>query len=176
LDIGCGSSRIILGLADAVALDIQLKKLRRIQGRHARLVQGTIASLPFSDGAFETVICSQVIEHIPRELVDFAEMNRVLVLGGTLTIGTPDYGTIIWPLLERAYGIVHPDGYVHQHINHYTAATLARGLTENGFAIRAKAYVGGGELIYQAQKVGSVKVAGAEVGSVSPMALEDVPS
>lgn len=153
LDIGCGSSRIILGLPDAVALDIQLKKLRRIQRVHARVVQGTITSLPFADASFETLICSQVIEHVPRELVDFAEMNRVLTMGGTLAVGTPDYATVTWPLLERIYGIVHPDGYVHEHVNHYTAASLARELTENGFVIRAKAYVGGGELIYRAEKV-----------------------
>ena len=153
LDLGCGSSRIILGLSDAVALDIQLKKLRRIRGRHRRVVQGTITSLPFGDRTFDTVICSQVIEHVPRELVSFAEMNRVLRLGGTLVIGTPDYGTVTWPLLEWAYGLVHPDGYVHEHINHYTAQTLSRELTDNGFGIVAHAYVGGGELIYKAEKV-----------------------
>ena len=153
LDIGCGSSRIILSLPHIIGLDIQLKKLRRIQARAPRVVQGTITSLPFADGAFEAVICSQVIEHVPRELVSFAELNRVISPGGTLTIGTPDYDTWTWPLLEWAYGIVHPGGYVDEHINHYTAASLAQELTDNGFEILDKAYVGGGELIYQARKV-----------------------
>src|SRR5262249_15196628 len=47
LDIGCGSSRIIQGLPYAVGLDIQLKKLRRIQPKTRRLVQATITNLPF---------------------------------------------------------------------------------------------------------------------------------
>jgi dolichol-phosphate mannosyltransferase len=161
LDIGCGSSRIILSLPHVVGLDIQLKKLRRIQPRTGRLVQGTITSLPFSDGAFEAVICSQVIEHVPRELVDFAEMHRVLEPDGVLTVGTPDYGTWTWPLLEWAYAIVHPAGYVHEHINHYTAASLAQELAENGFEIVDKAYVGGGELIYKARKVSQSRSASA---------------
>ena len=165
LDIGCGSSRIILSLPHIIGLDIQLKKLRRIQPSISRLVQGTITSLPFADGAFEAVICSQVIEHVPRELVSFAELNRVISLGGILTIGTPDYATWTWPALEWAYGIVHPDGYVHEHINRYTAASLARELTDNGFAILATAYVGGGELIFKAEKV--ALASGAAASSVN---------
>lgn len=153
LDIGCGSSRIIQGIPYAVGLDIQLKKLRRIQRKTSRVVQATITKLPFASGAFETIICSQVIEHVPYELVDWHEMNRVLVTGGTLIVGTPDYGTIVWPLLERAYGIVHPAGYVHEHINHYTAASLKAELDAHGFSVTDRAYVGGGELIYKARKV-----------------------
>ena len=130
-----------------------MKKLRRVQRKTHRVVQATITSLPFASGAFGTIICSQVIEHVPYELVDWREMNRVLVTGGTLIVGTPDYATIAWPLLEWAYGIVHPAGYVHEHINHYTAASLRAELDSHGFAVTDRAYVGGGELIYRARKV-----------------------
>jgi dolichol-phosphate mannosyltransferase len=172
LDIGCGSSRIILGLPHVVGLDIQLKKLRRIQSRIPRLVQGTITSLPFAEGAFEAVICSQVIEHVPHELVNLAELNRVLALDGVLTIGTPDYGTWTWPVLEWAYGIVHPAGYVHEHINRYTAASLARELADAGFRITDTAYVGGGELIYRARKIAAATVPAARRGASVVVASE----
>jgi SAM-dependent methyltransferase len=153
LDIGCGSSRIIQGLPEAVGLDIQLKKLRRVQTGNRRLVQATLTRLPFLDGAFQSVICSQVIEHIPRELVDFDEMHRVLAPGGMLIVGTPDYATLTWRVLEWAYGIVHPGGYVQEHINQYTAASLRDELAAHGFEVLAHGYVGGGELIYKARKV-----------------------
>jgi SAM-dependent methyltransferase len=156
LDIGCGSSRIIQGLPEAVGLDIQLKKLRRVQTGNRRLVQATLTRLPFVDGVFQTVICSQVIEHIPRELVDFDEMNRVLAPGGMLIVGTPDYATVTWRVLEWAYGIVHPGGYVQEHINQYTAASLRDELAAHGFEVLAHGYVGGGELIYKARKIGHV--------------------
>jgi ubiquinone/menaquinone biosynthesis C-methylase UbiE len=152
LDIGCGSSRIVQALPFAVGLDIQLKKLRRISGSTRKLVQATLTRLPFRDGAFETLICSQVIEHVPEPLVDWQEFNRVLAPGGTFVVGTPDYATVAWPLLEYLYGLVHPKGYVNEHINRYTAAGLRRSLEEHGFTITDAAYVGGGELIYRARK------------------------
>jgi len=153
LDIGCGSSRIVQALPHAVGLDIQLKKLRRISGSTTRLVQATLTRLPFRDGAFETLICSQVIEHVPEPLVDWHEFNRVLAPGGIFVVGTPDYATVAWPLLEWLYGIVHPKGYVNEHINRYTAASLKASLERHGFEVIDAAYVGRGELIYRARKV-----------------------
>jgi ubiquinone/menaquinone biosynthesis C-methylase UbiE len=153
LDIGCGSSRIVQALPRAVGLDIQLKKLRRIAASTPALVQATITRLPFRDASFDTVICSQVIEHVPEPLVDWREFNRVLAPGGTFVVGTPDYATFTWPALERAYAIVHPRGYVNEHINRYTAASLRACLEQHGFTITDTAYVGGGELIYRARKI-----------------------
>ena len=152
LDVGCGSSRIVQDLPHAVGLDVQIKKLRRIAPHTRKVVQATLTHLPFPARAFETLICSQVIEHVPEPLVDWREMNRVLTVGGTLVVGTPDYATIAWPVLERLYGIVHPKGYVHEHINQYTAASLRRALETHGFDELASAYVGGGELIVKARK------------------------
>lgn len=152
LDIGCGSSRIIINLPNTIGLDIQLKKLRRIQRHILRLVQGTLTTLPFASESFEQVVCSQVIEHIPVHLVDFAEFARVLRHGGTLILGTPDYGTWTWPFLEQLYDIVHPRGYVKEHINHYTAASLRMELERFGFGVEELRYVGGGEMIYRAIK------------------------
>jgi SAM-dependent methyltransferase len=152
LDVGCGSSRIVQDLPHAVGLDVQIKKLRRIAPHTRKVVQATLTQLPFPAHAFETLICSQVIEHVPEPLVDWREMNRVLTVGGTLVVGTPDYATITWPVLERLYGIVHPKGYVHEHINQYTAASLRHALETHGFAVLASAYVGGGELIIKARK------------------------
>ncbi len=156
LDIGCGSSRIVQDLPRAVGLDVQMKKLRRISPRTQKVVQATLTHLPFRSGAFETLICSQVIEHVPEPLVDWCEMNRVLGVGGIFVVGTPDYATVAWPALERLYGIVHPKGYVHEHINQYTAASLRAALETHGFEVLAAAYVGAAELIIKARKVRGV--------------------
>lgn len=45
--------------------------------------------LPFGDGEFDTVLCTQVLEHTPKPWVLFAEMSRVLKPGGTLVITVP---------------------------------------------------------------------------------------
>jgi predicted SAM-dependent methyltransferase len=99
------------------------------------------------------VICSEVIEHIPEEngrLID--ELDRLLQPGGTLVIGTPDYDTWTWVILEWLYGRLAPGAYADEHVTHYTFRTLSEALTGRGYKILEHAYIGGGELIIQARK------------------------
>jgi dolichol-phosphate mannosyltransferase len=152
LDVGCGSSRIIQALPDAVALDILLPKLRFLRGRVRRLVQASAFALPFSTAAFDIVICSEVIEHVPDSPEMLVELTRVLRPGGRLILGTPDYGRRLWWLLEWIYGKVLPGAYAHEHITHFTQATLRRRLLESGYAIQDLRYVGFCEMIFLASK------------------------
>ena len=100
LDIGCGSSRILASLhQQAVGLDISLGKLRYARRFEHPLVNGSAFSLPFADGAFEQVVCSQVVEHLKAGEQPFLEMTRVLQDGGRLVVGTPDYGRWTWNLI-----------------------------------------------------------------------------
>lgn len=54
------------------------------------------AKLPFQAGAFDTVLCTQVLEHTPRPWLVSAEIARVLRAGGVLILSCPQY----WPLHE----------------------------------------------------------------------------
>ena len=45
--------------------------------------------LPFEDGAFDTVLCNQVGEHVPDPKAFFAELVRVLRAGGRLIFTVP---------------------------------------------------------------------------------------
>jgi dolichol-phosphate mannosyltransferase len=92
-DVGCGSSRILCDLPHAVGVDMRHDKLAFMRRTNRRLVQANGMVLPFRDQEFDCVICSEVIEHIPNEdgkLIN--ELTRVLKPGGTLVLGTPDYG------------------------------------------------------------------------------------
>jgi dolichol-phosphate mannosyltransferase len=151
LDIGCGSSRIVQTLPGVVGMDLGMHKLRwlRAPGRH--LVQGSLTYLPFADHAFDTVICSEVIEHIARDQVHLEELVRVITPGGLLILGTPDYSRARWLVLEWLYGKVFPNGYVKEHINRYTRAGLQRDLEALGLAVRGVRYVGGSEMIFAAR-------------------------
>ncbi len=120
LDVGCGSSKIIQFLPGAVGLDFNIGKLRYLRRYHTRLVHGSIFGLPFADESFETVICSQVIEHIPDTTEAVSELLRVLKPGGRLILGTPDYAGWQWPIIERIYERVIPGGYAEEHITHLT--------------------------------------------------------
>jgi dolichol-phosphate mannosyltransferase len=152
LDIGCGSSRIIQDLPQVIGLDILLPKLRFLRDRHSPLVQGDIFALPFPDAAFDAVICSEVIEHIPDRPSLFGELTRILRPGGTLILGTPDYGRWLWWVLEYIYGKILPGAYAHEHIQHYTRTTLTGRLRAYGYAIQDVRYVGFCEMIFLATK------------------------
>jgi SAM-dependent methyltransferase len=152
LDIGCGSSRIILDLPSAVGLDIQQHKLRWVHARHRLVVRGDGGQLPFRAESFATVINSEVIEHVPDSPDNWSEMWRVLQPGGVLVIGTPDYGRWLWWALEWIYGKVLPGAYAHEHITHFTREELAKRLLTAGYEILDCQYVGFCEMIFKARK------------------------
>jgi dolichol-phosphate mannosyltransferase len=152
LDIGCGSSRIIVDLCDAVGLDILQNKLRWLKPRHHLLVRGSCDRLPFHDAAFSAIINSEVIEHVPDSPEIWTEMWRVLRPGGVLIVGTPDYGRWLWWVLEWIYGKVLPGAYAHEHITHCTRGDLARRLRAAGYEILDCRYVGFCEMIFKVRK------------------------
>ena len=149
---GCGSSRILRDLDGVVGLDIRLNKLRYMRQYSQKLVGGTIFTLPFLDESFECVICSEVIEHVAYDEQIFSEMYRVLCRGGTLIIGTPDYGSRLWVLIEAIYKRVMPDGYADEHITHYTLATLKERLEHHGFRWQQGSSILGAEIILRLEK------------------------
>jgi dolichol-phosphate mannosyltransferase len=152
LDIGCGSSRIIVDLRDAVGLDILQNKLRWLKPRHRLLVRASGDRLPFPSESFSTVINSEVIEHVPASPEIWSEMWCVLRPGGVLIVGTPDYGRWLWWVLEWIYGKVLPGAYAHEHITHYTRKNLAALLVAEGYEILDCRYVGFCEMIFKARK------------------------
>lgn len=152
LDIGCGSGRFIQSEPGTVGLDLALAKLRFLRRSNPKLIRATCRSLPFADGSFDVVVNSQLIEHVPYDPEIFREMNRVLVPGGTLVVGTPDYGRLVWRITEAIYKFVLPYGYADDHITHYTRFRLLEELARAGFATLGYRYVGGGELIVQCVK------------------------
>jgi dolichol-phosphate mannosyltransferase len=152
LDIGCGSSRILQSLPQAVGLDMQIRKLRWLRAPGRSLVQGSLSALPFEDDSFDAVICSEVIEHIARRDVDLTDMVRVLAPGGTLVLGTPDYGRWTWRTLEGVYKKVFPEGYATEHINPYTREELRREIERLGLSVLDVRYVGASEMIFKAFK------------------------
>jgi len=152
LDIGCGSSRIVQSLPQSVGLDMQIRKLRWLRAPGRQLVQASLMQLPFEDESFDAVICSEVIEHIARDEIQLTDMVRVLSPGGTLVLGTPDYGRWIWRALEGLYKRVFPQGYATEHINPYTRRELRQEIERLGLTVMDVQYVGGSEMIFMAQK------------------------
>ena len=179
LDVGCGSSVILQSLNNVVGLDIKRSKLRYMRQYSVPLVHGSIFALPVRDESFDCVVCSQVIEHIPEAPEVFTELIRVLRPGGLLILGTPDYATIGWNVIEPLYKIFAPGGYGDEHITHYTATSLAESAAHYGLEVLDNAYVARSELIMAMRKPGAaawaptaptpqLAPAGAEVSALFP--------
>lgn len=152
LDAGCGSTQILTGSPQIVGMDPQQRKLRFLRAEGRLLVCGSTFALPFKTAAFDVVISSQVIEHLPEDDTIFDELVRCLRPGGTLVLGTVDYGGWQWPLIEWAYSVAKPTGYADEHITHYTRATLFSRLRGLGLVVEDHQYILGGEIIIRARK------------------------
>jgi dolichol-phosphate mannosyltransferase len=147
LDVGCGSSRILRDLKGAVGVDISFPKLRYMSRYGVPLVQASVFALPFADAAFETVVCSEVIEHVVGREAPLRELARVHRRGGTLVLGTPDYARFSWRALEALYRFLAPGGYADEHVTQYTHQSLRDLVVGLGYRHLRTDYVAGSEMI-----------------------------
>lgn len=100
LDVGCGTGLILRHLPrGSTGLDINPRYLAkaRLHAPDAVLVQGDAEALPFADGAFGTVVCTEVLEHVPDPAQAVAEIRRVLSPEGVL-IGSTPRRSLLWRL------------------------------------------------------------------------------
>jgi dolichol-phosphate mannosyltransferase len=153
LDVGCGSSRILGALPPgSVGVDVLLRKLRFARRFGTPLVLASGFHLPLPDRSFPCVLCSEVIEHVPKGSPILAELDRVLAPGGRLVLGTPDYDRREWTALEAVYGKVAPGGYADEHISHYTRRELVERFERHGYRLEGDRYILRGELILAFRK------------------------
>lgn len=84
LDVGCGRApyRDVFSRVDRyVGLDRRRGSIADVYG------DGMV--LPFREGCFDTVFCSQALEHVPEPSRMMGEMVRVLKKGGILILTAP---------------------------------------------------------------------------------------
>lgn len=113
LDAGCHDGAATGAFATraeiSVGVDLNIDALRagglRCRGLH--LAAANAAALPFSDSAFDCVVLSEVLEHLPSAAEErcVAELRRVTRPGGTLLLTTPHRGTFWWldPLMVKTH-------------------------------------------------------------------------
>jgi SAM-dependent methyltransferase len=101
---------------------------------------------PYADEAFDTVVCGELIEHLPGDpMYLMSEVNRILKPGGHLLITTPNIASIhgIAAILQRnhpgffvAYLKPSEDGSVDaRHAREYTPGEIYRLMLDAGFEI-----------------------------------------
>ncbi|MGO9078463.1 MAG: class I SAM-dependent methyltransferase [Streptosporangiaceae bacterium] len=151
LDLGCGGGRHAFEAlrrgARVVALDRSEAELGQVAatsaamadagevpaGGSAVMVAGDATAMPFPDGAFDTVIAAEVLEHIPADQAAIGEIARVLRPGGTVAITVPAWlpERVCWRLSEDYHNT--PGGHVRIFTRHELETKLARaGLVVSG--------------------------------------------
>ncbi len=155
LDLGAGDGRHTVEASRwpchvvAVEIDKGLLRLARAYmprdegtgagGRHrgrADFVLADAEHLPFRDGAFDKVLCTEVLEHIPDDKAGVRELFRVAKPGSQVAVSVPRY----WP--ERVNWTLSWE-YWHTpggHVRMYRPGEMARYLSEQGFDVQFTRY------------------------------------
>jgi SAM-dependent methyltransferase len=149
LDLGCGGGRHAFEAARrgarVVALDTDRAELDRVTATFAamteagelpddasgRAVTGDATRIPFPDGAFDTVIAAEVLEHLPADQVAINEIARVLRPGGMAAVTVPAWlpERICWRLSDDYHNV---EG---GHIRIFTRRELRTKLTRSGLSV-----------------------------------------
>jgi len=97
LDLGCAEGELLdlLG-AGGIGLDMNPERLRLASGKSLRVSIGDGNRLPFPNNCFDTVICMEILEHVPDMAAIMQEVHRVLRPGGCWVISVPNVTLRSW--------------------------------------------------------------------------------
>lgn len=147
LDAGCGAGRHICEAfrrqgVTVAGVDLKWGDLCKTRGYLSALDQdnsgiwtvaeANIAKLPFADGFFDVVICSEVLEHIDDDKTAVSELLRVLKTGGDLVVSVPRFfpEKVCWAISSPYHQ--EPGG----HVRIYRKDHLIRILENAGARLR----------------------------------------
>lgn len=92
LDLGCGKVPLFDVYRGLIKENICVDWANSTHGnKHLDFECDLTRPLPFPDASFDTVIMSDVLEHIPEPLMTWREMSRILVPGGKILLNVPFY-------------------------------------------------------------------------------------
>jgi SAM-dependent methyltransferase len=151
LDAGCGSGRHLCepfrtpGI-NVTGVDLKWDDLCKARGYLSLMAgeesgrwvlsQADVTQLPFTDGSFDVVICSEVLEHIKNDQAAVAELVRVLKPEGDLIVTVPRFlpERICWAISQAYHQ--EPGG----HIRIYKKTELQNLLEASGVRCRRILY------------------------------------
>jgi ubiquinone/menaquinone biosynthesis C-methylase UbiE len=141
LDVGCDGGTLLERIAAkarpsmVVALDLAEDAVAYTISKRGDF-EGLVAdgeTLPFQDGAFDAIFCSEVLEHVHHPERLFAEFRRCLSSTGYAVVAVPRETPLfkfLWFFWTRfGKGKV----WRHAHVQEFTMASLDRLIGESGF-------------------------------------------
>ena len=157
LDLGCGNGHLVNYLIEqgfnAYGTDASVKGIAIAKQTHPdRFFVQDLSSdgLPedFKDTRFDTIISTEVIEHLydPEKFIDFCK--EALNGNGEIIISTPYHGylkNLLLSIFNKWDEHLNP-GWLGGHIKLWSKKTLSKILTDKGFTVIA--FKGGGRIPY----------------------------
>jgi ubiquinone/menaquinone biosynthesis C-methylase UbiE len=139
LEVGCGDGSFTRNLAElssrVTAVDISASQIERNARAHPEIkfIQHDVAQpLPFANGTFEVIWCSEVLEHLFDPGVALREMQRVLAPGGQLLVTVPYHG-VFKDVLIALFKWDEHFSPTNPHIRFFTRKTLSQLAASAGF-------------------------------------------
>lgn len=151
LDLGCGQGRHAIFIyyfsaaSEVFAVDLSASEAKSTLTQLREFASEPLAkpflslaangsNLPFADDAFDIVICSEVLEHIPQYTLFLEEIRRILKTDGQLVISVPR----AWPeqicwWLSREYHQVEGG-----HVRIFNGRALRQEIESFGFKLRVR--------------------------------------
>ena len=166
LDMGSGTGRHVLAAClrscRVIGLDSDFESLA-LAGRYVNLIRswgvvkasatlmmGWCDRLPFTDGTFDRILCTEVLEHVPDDRGVIQEMVRVVRPGGTVAVSVPDQlsESIFWRWSPQYRNI--PGG----HVRVYGRREIAGKLKDAGLRLYAIRFRHAFETLYWLGRTG----------------------
>lgn len=149
IDVGAGAGRhsyeALRRGAHVTAFDLDETELKAVAdmfgamelegevppGGTAETVVGTILDMPYADDAFDVVLASEILEHVPQDVQAIGELERILAPGGMLAVTVPRWlpERICWALSDQYHA--NEGG----HIRIYRADELRAKLEATGLQL-----------------------------------------
>ena len=145
LDVGCGTGFAVRRLASllpegrACGIDISPAMVEQARTRispelaaRVEVRQASVGRIPYPDGCFSHVMCTNSFHHYPEPIEALAEMKRVLQPHGQLVLfeNAPDLSlyTRLWDLFLRVFE--------RGHVRYYASREVGAMLERAGFEDR----------------------------------------
>lgn len=134
LDIGCGDMYLAELLPEYkwTGIDVNLKEAKGNAVEHDIMKR----PYPFKTGQFDTIICSEVLEHVWDLRVIHKEAKRLLSDKGTYLLSTPNFDHVdhfITHFREFVFDVTKP--WLFEHIRFYNFEAHNRIVSGEGFKV-----------------------------------------
>ena len=120
-DLGCGRGRHAEYFTkrgfSVTGVDISQEALNQVNPI-VKTVLADATNLPFEDGEYDAVLCSEVLEHLAEPIDCVKEVHRVLKPGGVAVFTSPSLNipkNILIPLCRKLMGI--SDVWAREHLH-----------------------------------------------------------